>query len=92
MVAAALRRRIPQHQEQSEFEADVLNGLHATPKHIPAKYFYDAVGSDLFERITEVPEYYPTRCEMSTLRRHSADIAKLIPAGAALVELANETA
>ena len=52
----------------------------------PAKYFYDAVGSDLFERITEVPEYYPTRCEMSTLRRHSADIAKLIPAGAALVE------
>ena len=86
MVAAALRRRIPQHQEQSEFEADVLNGLHATPKHIPAKYFYDAVGSDLFERITEVPEYYPTRCEMSTLRRHSADIAKLIPAGAALVE------
>ncbi len=50
------------------------------------KYFYDAVGSDLFERITEVPEYYPTRCEMSILRRHSADIAKLIPAGAALVE------
>ena len=86
MVAAALRKRIPQHQEQSEFEADVLDGLRATPKHIPAKYFYDAVGSDLFERITEVPEYYPTRCEMSTLRRHSADIAKLIPAGAALVE------
>ena len=41
---------------------------------------------DLFERITEVPEYYPTRCEMSILRRHAADIAKLIPAGAALVE------
>jgi dimethylhistidine N-methyltransferase len=64
----------------------VLDGLRAAPKHIPAKYFYDAVGSDLFERITEVPEYYPTRCEMSTLRRHSADFAKLIPAGAALVE------
>ncbi|MET0169481.1 MAG: L-histidine N(alpha)-methyltransferase [Pseudolabrys sp.] len=86
MVAAALRKRIPQDQEQSEFEADVLDGLRATPKHIPAKYFYDAIGSELFERITEVPEYYPTRCEMSTLRRHSADIATLIPAGAALVE------
>ena len=49
MVASALRKRIPQHQEQSEFEADVLDGLRTTPKHIPAKYFYDAVGSDLFE-------------------------------------------
>jgi len=86
MVAAALRKRIPQNQEQFEFEADVLDGLRATPKHVPAKYFYDAVGSDLFERITEVSEYYPTRCEMSILRRHSADIATLIPAGAALVE------
>ena len=84
MVAAALRKRIPQNQEQFEFEADVLDGLRATPKHVPAKYFYDAVGSDLFERITEVSEYYPTRCEMSILRRHSADIATLIPAGAAL--------
>jgi dimethylhistidine N-methyltransferase len=86
MVASALRKRIAQHHEKSEFEADVLEGLHATPKHIPAKYFYDAVGSDLFERITEVPEYYPTRCEMSTLRRYSPDIAKLIPTDAALVE------
>ena len=86
MVASALRKRISQQAEQSEFETDVLDGLHATPKHIPAKYFYDAIGSDLFERITEVPEYYPTRCEMSTLRRHSADIARLIPPGAALVE------
>lgn len=85
-MVAALRKRVFPHQEQSEFEADVLDGLHATPKHIPAKYFYDAVGSDLFERITEVSEYYPTRCEMSILRRHSADIAKLIPPGAALVE------
>jgi dimethylhistidine N-methyltransferase len=85
-MVAALRKRVFPHQEQSEFEADVLDGLHATPKHIPAKYFYDAVGSDLFERITEVSEYYPTRCEMSILRWHSADIAKLIPPGAALVE------
>ncbi|MGE5773044.1 MAG: L-histidine N(alpha)-methyltransferase [Hyphomicrobiales bacterium] len=86
MVATA-RKRIPQESEElSEFESDVLQGLHATPKHIPAKYFYDATGSDLFERITEVTEYYPTRCEMRILRRRSADIAKLIPPGAALVE------
>src|SRR5215813_15134675 len=85
-MVAALRKRISQLHEQSEFEADVLDGLRTTPKRIPSKYFYDAVGSDLFERITEVPEYYPTRCEMSTLRQHSADVAKLIPPGAALVE------
>ncbi len=53
---------------------------------MPAKYFYDATGSQLFERITELPEYYPTRCEMKILRDHGADIAKLIPPGAALVE------
>jgi dimethylhistidine N-methyltransferase len=87
MVAAVARRRfVQQSQEVSEFEADVLEGLHDTPKHVPAKYFYDAAGSRLFERITELPEYYPTRCEMETLRDHAADIAKLIPKGAALVE------
>ena len=87
MVAAAARKRIPQQSPQSSaFETDVLEGLRATPKHVPAKYFYDAAGSQLFERITELPEYYPTRCEMKTLSEHAADIAKLIPEGAALVE------
>ena len=78
-----MRRRVP---TLSEFEADVLEGLRVVPKHVPAKYFYDAAGSQLFERITELPEYYPTRCEISILRSHGADIAKLIPSGAALVE------
>lgn len=87
MVAAVARRRIAlQNLEVSEFETDVLDGLGATPKHIPAKYFYDATGSMLFERITELPEYYPTRCEMRILQSQSAEIAKLIPDGAALVE------
>lgn len=87
MVGAVARRRIAlQNLEVTEFEADVLDGLRATPKHIPAKYFYDAAGSMLFERITELPEYYPTRCEMRILRRQSAEIAKLIPDAAALVE------
>ncbi|MGA9082731.1 MAG: L-histidine N(alpha)-methyltransferase, partial [Pseudolabrys sp.] len=87
MVAAVARKRfLQQSPDVSAFEADVLEGLHETPKHVPAKYFYDAAGSQLFERITELPEYYPTRCEMKMLRDHAADIAKLIPQGAALVE------
>src|SRR5262245_23282804 len=86
MVAVARRRFVQQSHEASAFEADVLEGLHDTPKHLPAKYFYDGTGSRLFERITELPEYYPTRCEMETLHAHAADIAKLIPKDAALVE------
>jgi dimethylhistidine N-methyltransferase len=86
MVAVA-RKYIPrQSAETSAFEADVLEGLRTSPKTVPAKYFYDPAGSQLFERITELPEYYPTRCEMQMLRDHAADIAKLIPEGAALVE------
>ena len=86
MVAVA-RKHIPQQSpEISTFESDVIEGLRSTPKSLPAKYFYDAAGSQLFERITELPEYYPTRCEIKMLRDHATDIAKLIPEGAALVE------
>jgi len=69
------------------FAADVVHGLNATPKCIPAKYFYDDTGSLLFENITHLPEYYPTRCEMSILQDRAGDIARLIPDGAALIEL-----
>src|ERR1017187_8011139 len=86
MVALA-RNLHPQPQGVDTFEADILAGLSSTPKRVPAKYFYDGAGSQLFERITELPEYYPTRCEMRILRDHADDIAKLIPQGAALVEL-----
>ena len=87
MVAAVARKRLLQQSpEVSEFESDVLEGLRAVRKSVPAKYFYDAAGSHLFERITELPEYYPTRCEMRILRRQAGEIAKLIPQGAALVE------
>ena len=87
MVALA-RRQVsqPQGSDESVFETDVLRGLSATPKTLAAKYFYDAAGSQLFEQITELPEYYPTRSEMSILRDEAAGIAKLIPEGAALVE------
>src|SRR5262245_46107916 len=87
MVAAVVTpKRFQQRVEVSEFETDVLEGLNAIPKHVPAKYFYDATGSRLFERITELPEYYPTRSEIRILRRHAVDIANMIPPGAALVE------
>jgi dimethylhistidine N-methyltransferase len=87
MVAVARsRRQQSSRDELSPFAADVLEGLSATPKRVPAKYFYDARGSELFERITEQPEYYPTRCEIEALRAHASEIAAVIPDGAALVE------
>jgi dimethylhistidine N-methyltransferase len=85
MVALARSRRLPRHADD-QFTADVLAGLSATPKRLPPKYFYDAEGSALFERITELPEYYPTRCEMKILCDHAAAIAALVPEGAALIE------
>jgi hypothetical protein len=88
MVALARVPRLsPQETaDDPEFAADAVAGLKATPKRIAAKYFYDAEGSRLFEDITELPEYYPTRCEMQILRDHGQEIGKLIPEGAALVE------
>lgn len=68
------------------FAADVVAGLTDTPKHLPPKYFYDAAGSALFEDITRLPEYYPTRSEIEILRRHGREIAACIPEGAALIE------
>ena len=70
----------------SAFARDVIEGLTARPKRLSPKYFYDETGSRLFEDITELPEYYPTRSEVTILSDHAADIAKLIPQGAALVE------
>ncbi len=68
------------------FAADVLSGLTAQPKRLPPKYFYDATGSALFEEITRLPEYYPTRTELGILGERGAEIAALIPSGAALIE------
>ena len=68
------------------FRTDVLAGLSRTPKSIPAKYFYDTPGSLLFEEITRLPEYYPTRTELEILSRHAAGIADLIGPGAVLIE------
>lgn len=72
--------------DNAAFQQDVLKGLGARRKTLSPKYFYDAVGSQLFDRITDQPEYYPTRCEMHILQDNAAAIAAMIPAGAALVE------
>ena len=54
---------------------DLINGLESTPKSIPPRYFYDRQGSQLFEQICQLPEYYPTRTEASILENYAAEIA-----------------
>lgn len=74
------------HSRRSEFESDVLHGLSQRPAAIPPKYFYDAKGSSLFDRITELPEYYPTRSEIQILTTNADDIARHVGTGSLLVE------
>ncbi len=66
--------------------ADVLAGLTTTPKSLPPKWFYDHRGSQLFEEITRLPEYYPTLAERAVLVRRAGDIAR-ITAAKTLIEL-----
>jgi len=68
------------------FAEDVREGLLRRRKELKAKYFYDAEGSRLFEAITELPEYYPTRTEIALLQEQAPAMAAHIPTGAALVE------
>jgi dimethylhistidine N-methyltransferase len=72
--------------QTSAFALEALEGLTQTPKTLSPKYFYDAAGSDLFEQITLLPEYYPTRTEIGILRDRGSEIARLIPKGSALIE------
>ncbi|OBG73072.1 MULTISPECIES: L-histidine N(alpha)-methyltransferase [unclassified Mycobacterium] len=69
---------------------DVADGLRQTPKSLPPKWFYDSVGSDLFDQITRLPEYYPTRAEAEILRARAAEIAAASAADT-LVELGSGT-
>ncbi|SPF07133.1 L-histidine N(alpha)-methyltransferase [Streptomyces sp. MA5143a] len=70
-----LTRTLPEDATGAALRADVLNGLTRTPKTLPPKWFYDAHGSELFDRITELPEYYPTRAEREILLGRAAEIA-----------------
>ncbi len=73
-----------------QMAVDVRAGLTSTPKTLPPKYFYDARGSELFDEITRLPEYYPTRTERAILADHAAQIAAATQA-ATLVELGSGT-
>ena len=81
-----IEHRLPADYRAASLRADALAGLTATPKSLPPKWFYDAQGSALFEKITELPEYYPTRAERAILRAVAPEIAALTGA-TALVEL-----
>jgi L-histidine Nalpha-methyltransferase len=71
--------RVDRHHSDADVQAaladDVLRGLTAMPKWLPPKWFYDEAGSVLFDEITRLPEYYPTRREREVLRTHAPDIA-----------------
>jgi dimethylhistidine N-methyltransferase len=69
-----------------DFARELLAGLSQSPRAVPPKYFYDAAGSALFDRICELPEYYPTRTELGILRAHAAELAGWIGPDAEIVE------
>src|SRR5450432_4685180 len=85
-VHAALSKAPVFDEQTSAFAGDVIDDLSQAPKRLSPKYFYDAAGSELFEQITLLPEYYPTRTELTILRDRGSEIAAFIPKGAALVE------
>ncbi|WP_245795982.1 L-histidine N(alpha)-methyltransferase [Actinacidiphila alni] len=78
--------RLPADYFTASLRADVLGGLATAPRTLPPKWFYDKRGSDLFEQITRLPEYYPTRAEQEILTRRAPEIAALTRA-ATLIEL-----
>ncbi len=71
----SLDRRLPAGFLAESLRADARDGLTAEPKSLPPKWFYDAQGSALFDKITELPEYYPTRAEREILQATGAGIA-----------------
>lgn len=76
----------PEQDLERAFAADILSGLSAAQKNLPAKYFYDAAGSALFEQICLLPEYYLTRTETGLMRSIGAEFSPLFPDCAVLVE------
>jgi len=73
--------------DASALRTELTAGLRAPVAHIAPKYFYDALGSRLFDAITELTEYYPTRTEAAIFEQHSAAMARCVPPGAVLIDL-----
>ncbi|MES2898808.1 MAG: L-histidine N(alpha)-methyltransferase [Pseudomonadota bacterium] len=78
---------LPQRLASAAALLDIDAGLRAASAAVSPKYFYDALGSKLFEAICELPEYYPTRTEAAIIERHGAEIARAIGPGTTLVDL-----
>jgi dimethylhistidine N-methyltransferase len=72
--------------EEDDFATAVLDGLSRPRKTLPCRFFYDARGSELFEEITRLAEYYPTRTETAILEANAAEMAEGVPDGGVLVE------
>ncbi len=75
MTSIPIDRRLPDRFFEASLRADVLAGLTSTPKSLPPKWFYDERGSELFDKITLLDEYYPTRAEREILAASAAEIA-----------------
>lgn len=77
----------PQHPPLSEpLHSDVRRGLRQTPKQLPSKYFYDQRGSQLFDQICELDDYYLTRAELQIMQRYAAEMVSCLPADGVLIE------
>lgn len=74
------------HPDTGDLREEVLSGLRRSLKSLPPKLFYDQTGSELFERITSLPEYYPTRAEIAILKAYGAEIARLAGDDCILIE------
>ena len=77
---------LDQEPSTGSFLSEVTRGLQQSPKWLPSKFFYDERGSQLFDRICELDEYYPTRCELAIMRRYGAAMARQMQSGVMLVE------
>ncbi len=76
-----------QHKLRNNMAEDVHEGLSQPQKKLSPKYFYDQKGSQLFDAITELPEYYPTRTEIGLLKKHASEFAELLGKDSVLLEL-----
>ncbi|MEH6581042.1 MAG: L-histidine N(alpha)-methyltransferase [Halioglobus sp.] len=88
MNQALNKKERTEHSHDFDLEAldEIRTGLRSSPKHISPKYFYDEQGSQLFDQITCLPEYYPTRTEVSILTRFANEIAEIAGRGNVLLE------
>jgi dimethylhistidine N-methyltransferase len=85
-MSIAVSWKEPVGSEEEDFAQAVIEGLSQRRKTLPCRFFYDARGSALFEQITELPEYYPTRTEAAILAAHAGEFVKDLPAGGVIVE------